>query len=529
MRRFPLLVVALLAIACTNDLITPKEAPKLDATGGRQQLTGVAWEKSTTGVDVVPIGLYNGQYTILVDINDNALAVGWGYAATPQGFRERALSWKDGVFTDLGTLGGFSRAHQTNNAGVIVGESEDAAGRFSAVVWENGVIRPLPRLMPDYSGGSGNAQAINERGDIVGNDSFFGFAHAVLWPVTGGVVDLGLLPGSDISWATGISRDGTVMGQSISFSQIGRPTLWRGGTMSEIALPPGARPIGNDVATGQMFNDAGDFLADIGTDPFSTGRAIVFRNGAFETLAMLPNAQLQLSKPYGLNEAGDVVGLAYGPFNFNPVLWSNDGALTDLGLPSGMAAGEAHGMNNRGLIIGLAHGEWTPGTFGSGAALWRISIPDVTPPTIGYSIHPATYTVDQHVLITCTATDAESGIASDTCAPIDGDAYTFGVGQHTFSASATDNAGNSATASTGFSVSVTFASLTNLTRRFVTNTKVADALVADLRDAEAARAKGKPKAVEADLNDYRHGVQAQVGKSITAERGSILIGLSQAL
>jgi uncharacterized membrane protein len=532
MRRFLLLVVALLTVACTNDLIAPKQAPRLDAKGGRSQLTGVAWEKSTTGVDVVAIGLYNGQYTILVDINDNDLAVGWGYAGPGGSLGERALTWKDGVFTDLGTLGGnFSRAHQTNNAGVIVGESEDAAGRFSAVVWENGVIRPLPRLVPDYSGGNGNAQSINERGDIVGNDSFFGFAHAVLWPATGSVVDLGLLPGSDISWATGIDRDGTVMGQSITYSTFtGRPTVWRGGTMSEVVLPTGGVAIGADITTGQMFNDAGNFLAKLpGADAFYFGRAIVFRNGEFETLAMLPNASQQLSQPYGLNEAGDVVGMAFGPSNFNPVLWSHDHTLTDLGQPAGMGAGDAHGINNRGLIVGQANGEWTPGSFNSGAVLWRISIPDVTPPTVGYSSHPATYTVDQHVSITCTATDAESGLASDTCAPIDGDAYVFGLGSHTFSATATDNAGNSASASTSFSVSVTFGSLANLTRRFVTNSKVADALVADLSDAENASAKGKPKQVEAALNDYRHGVQAQVGKSITAERGSILIGLSQGL
>jgi hypothetical protein len=279
-----------------------------------------------------------------------------------------------------------------------------------------------------------------------------------------------------------------------------------------------------------MFNDAGDFLAVItATDRFYFGRAIAFRNGAFETLAMLPNAFQELSEPYGLNEAGDVVGVAYGPSNFNPVLWSHDHTLTDLGQPAGMSAGDAHGINNRGLIVGQASGEWTPGAFNSGAVLWRISTPDVTPPTIGYSSHPATYTVDQHVLITCTATDAESGIASDTCAPIDGDAYVFGLGPHTFSATATDNSGNTASASTSFSVSVTFASLTILTRRFVTSTKVADALAADLSDAEKASAKGKPKQVEAALNDYRRGVQAQVGKSITSEHGSILIGLSQAL
>ena len=54
-------------------------------------------------------------------------------------------------------------------------------------------------------------------------------------------------------------------------------------------------------------------------------------------------------------------------------------------------------------------------------------------------------------------------------------------------------------------------------------------LVKDLRDAEEARAKGNAKQAEAKLNDYRRGVQVQVGKSITAERGSMLIGLSQAL
>jgi probable HAF family extracellular repeat protein len=531
MRRFPLFVVALLTIACTSDLIAPKQLPRLDTKGGRSQLTGVTWEKSTTGVDIVPIGLYNGQYTILIDINDNNLAVGWGYADTPEGPRERAISWKNGVFTDLGTLGGnFSEAYQTNNAGVIVGASQDAAGRYSPVVWENGIIRQLPRLLPDFADAGGGAQAINERGDIVGFDSGNGGIHAALWPATGGIVDLGLLPGADISYATGINRDGTIMGQSISYSTfIGRPTVWRGGTMSEIVLPPGGRALGGG-ATGQMFNDAGDFLADIiVTDPFYFGRAIAFRNGVFETLAMLPNAQFELSEPLGLNEAGDVVGEAFGPFNFEPVLWSHDGTLTNLGQPTGMLAGDAHGINNRGLIVGQASGEWTPGSFNSGAVLWRISIPDVTPPTISYSSHPATYTVDQHVSITCTASDAESGIASDTCAPIDGDAYVFGLGQHTFSATATDNAGNSASASTSFTVSVTFGSLTNLTRRFVTNSTVADALVADLSDAEKASAKGKPKQVEAALNDYRHGVQAQVGKSITAERGSILIGLSQGL
>ncbi len=530
MRRFPLVAAAFLALACSDNPISPERALRLGDTGGRRQVTGVNWEKSSTGVDIVAIGQYNGQYTILVDINDHDLAVGWGYANTPEGFRERAISWQNGVLTDLGTLGGnFSRAHQSNNAGVIVGESQDAAGNFRPVVWENGVIRALPPLATFQASG-GNAQSINDHGDIAGEDvGDFGLPHAVLWPVTGGAVDLGLLPGADLSRARGINGAGTVFGPSISFSNfIGRPTIWAGGTMSEIVLPAGGR-VASNIATGHVFNDAGDFIAEVAPDAFNFGQAIVYRNGAFETLPMLPNAFQELSQPYGLNQAGDVVGMSYGQFGFAPVLWSHDGSLTDLGLPARMSGGDANGINNHGLIVGQASGEWTPGNFGSGAVLWRVAVADVTPPTITYSSHAATYTVDAHVSITCTATDAESGIASNTCAPIDGDAYTFGLGLHTYSATATDNAGNSASASTSFTVTVTFGSLGNLTRRFVTNSKVADGLLADLRKAEDARASGKTKQANEWLTEYRKGVQSQVGKSITAEKASILIGLSQAL
>ena len=332
-----------------------------------------------------------------------------------------------------------------------------------------------------------------------------------------------------MSRAKGINGAGTVFGTSFSFSNfIGRPTIWTAGAMSEIILPAGGRASTN-IATGRIFNDAGDFFAEVAPDAFNTGRAIAYRNGAFETLAMLPNASHELSQPYGLNQAGDVVGTALGQFNFAPVLWSHDGSVTDLGVPGSMPAGDAHGINNHGLIVGQAHGEWTPGNSGSGAVLWRVGVADATPPTITYSSHATSYTVDAHMSITCTATDAESGIASDTCAPIDGDAYTFGLGLHTYSATATDNAGNTASASTTFTVTVTFGSLGNLTRRLVTSSKAADGLVADLSKAEQARAMGKTKQANDWLTEYRKGLQAQVGKSITAQKASVLIGLSQPL
>jgi hypothetical protein len=59
--------------------------------------------------------------------------------------------------------------------------------------------------------------------------------------------------------------------------------------------------------------------------------------------------------------------------------------------------------------------------------------------------------------------------------------------------------------------------------------KVADGLLVDLRNAENARPSGKTKQANEWLTEYRKGVQAQIGKSITAEKASVLIGFSQAL
>jgi regulation of enolase protein 1 (concanavalin A-like superfamily) len=81
---------------------------------------------------------------------------------------------------------------------------------------------------------------------------------------------------------------------------------------------------------------------------------------------------------------------------------------------------------------------------------------DTTKPVVTYSGNAGTYTPFQTVSIHCSATDPTpgSGIdpASTSCADVTGPAYSFGLGPHTFNATAKDLAGNSATASTTFTV-----------------------------------------------------------------------------
>jgi hypothetical protein len=151
---------------------------------------------------------------------------------------------------------------------------------------------------------------------------------------------------------------------------------------------------------------------------------------------------------------------------------------------------------------------------------------DTTKPTVSYSAHPATYTADQTVRITCTAADATSGVASSTCKDISGPAYSFPLGTNTFSASATDKAGNTGSGSTSFVVTVNAASLGKVIDTLVSDPSVAASLKEQANGiASAPNAGAKANKLQA----YSNLVNAQTGKSITAANATILITLAKAL
>jgi CSLREA domain-containing protein len=91
---------------------------------------------------------------------------------------------------------------------------------------------------------------------------------------------------------------------------------------------------------------------------------------------------------------------------------------------------------------------------------------DATAPTLSFSGNAGSYTVAQNVSIGCSASDNLSGIASG-CAAVSAPAYTFPLGANTVTRSATDNAGNTGTGSTSFTVVVGSQSLCTLTSQFV--------------------------------------------------------------
>ncbi len=141
---------------------------------------------------------------------------------------------------------------------------------------------------------------------------------------------------------------------------------------------------------------------------------------------------------------------------------------------------------------------------------------DVTPPTITFGGNAGTYTVDQMVNITCTATD-EGGVneSATSCPSASGPAYGFGLGTHTLTATATDLSGNTTTVQTTFTVTVTGGSLCTLTRRWVSQHGVANAMCVKLQHEQYL--------------PYIYHVRAQTGKTVSAANAAILIRLANAL
>lgn len=151
---------------------------------------------------------------------------------------------------------------------------------------------------------------------------------------------------------------------------------------------------------------------------------------------------------------------------------------------------------------------------------------DVTPPAILFTGNQGAYTVDEDIAISCEVSDDLSGVASTTCAAVIGPAYTFAIGNHSYLASATDRAGNTATSSAVFAVSVTFDSLAALVTRFTTNAGIASGLNAKLRAvASAPNANARRGAFTA----FENQVRAQTGRALTVEHAAILRELAATL
>ncbi|MDO8361932.1 MAG: SdiA-regulated domain-containing protein [Actinomycetota bacterium] len=211
-------------------------------------------------------------------------------------------------------------------------------------------------------------------------------------------------------------------------------------------------------------------VALTGVSSIAPGQSVIFLEGDATKAAAFVTAWFGGTAPAGFaigTYSGSGVGLSTGSDGVN--LFNSAGqrvtgvnfAAATTGVSFDNAA-RAIGAISTSSVVGINGAYLSPaGETGSPGTIE----PDTIAPVVAYSGNAGNYTVDQQVAITCTATDepAGSGVATTTCAAVVGAAHTFGLGAREYSATATDNAGNTGTASVSFTVTVTPASLCNLT------------------------------------------------------------------
>jgi probable HAF family extracellular repeat protein len=170
-------------------------------------------------------------------INDQGWVTGWSELQGDTA--QHATLWRNGVLTDLGTLGGLNSQVEfpdKNKKGIVLGGAESSAidpfaenfCNFGSnliclpFMWRNGVMTPLPTL----GGNNGYATDLNNRGQAVGfaenstNDpsciapQVFDF-EAVMWESESGEVhELPHFRGDSIAAALAINEKGQVVGGS---------------------------------------------------------------------------------------------------------------------------------------------------------------------------------------------------------------------------------------------------------------------------------------------------------------------------
>lgn len=315
---------------------------------GLQQVHAVLWRNG----EIIDLGTLGGNIVGAFGINERGQIAGNSTNAIPDPFcffgtdQNRAFLWENGQMRDLGTLGGNCASvigagggvsfHPINDAGQIIGASttdtvvNPLTGNptWDPFLWEKG------KGMTDLGtlgGAFGSAQAINNRGQIIGQSSI----------------------AADPGACNGFPDNGDFNCHAF---------LWDHGRLLDLtANTAGGRP-----ALLVALNDAGEIIG-WGRFPGSPLEAFLWRNGAAIDLGHLDGC---FSFTHSINSQGQVVGAAISCDGtmFRAFLWEH-GSMVDLNSliapGSSLELIDATDINERGEIVGDGV---PPGTSRSGFA-----------------------------------------------------------------------------------------------------------------------------------------------------------------
>lgn len=255
------------------------------------------WENGTV-TDLHP---NNASDSYATDINDSAQVVGF-FTPNAGGYL-RGFLWRDGTLQVLDTGGAF-QPYAINNNGLIAGRAE-LSGRGVAVLWQNGVLRPL---FPG-SATESRAEDVNDSGQVVGWIRQGDQDRAFLWQTDENGVSqttmLGTLGGKN-SYPSAVDEVGVVVGRSQLANGVYHAFIWLGGTMYDL---------GTQEANYSAAYDINAALQIVGYDSQFVGgsfvdRAVLWQGRQMWHLnSLIPTGSgWDLRRAFYINDVGQIVG-----------------------------------------------------------------------------------------------------------------------------------------------------------------------------------------------------------------------------
>ncbi len=244
----------------------------------------------------------------------------------------------DVVLLSLGGKSGDAVVHHNGITadGKVAGTIGAADGSRHAFLYDGKTMVDLGTL-----GGTGSeAHAINQRGQVVGRAFGPGWTRAFLYD--GAMHDLGNFGGAD-ALAADINESGQVTGYATSADGARHAFLYRDGALRQLQTP-------GTASVGWVINGGGQVAGDFDSNAHVQLALLDDSCRCVKTLGTLGGAE---SLVYGLNDAGDVVGVSDTTGGQRHAFLYRNGVMKDIGTLGG-AGSFAAAVNESGLVVGDA-------------------------------------------------------------------------------------------------------------------------------------------------------------------------------
>jgi len=340
----------------------------------------------------------------VIDLNDNGLVTGWirSLTATNPIDEGPIVNQKDSV------------AYAVNNVNEIVGWSQGADGIKAATMWIQNEFGLWEALLLDTGVGNSVAHDLNDSGVVVGETEIDGVRTAVIWDEQNGTQVI-TIPGAISSVAYGVSRQNIVVGEYyLSGNKMSRGFIWD--------------EVSGFISLGGLGGDeSASWVSDINNDDIVVGGSATPKlcNGWGACFSVYhgfqwdaANAMLDLSLGQGMtttwatgvNDAGVIVGAQYQYPESIAVIWA-DGEMSYLDdlIPAeikGWYLIEAASINTHGQIVGR-------GTLNGEQRIFLLT-PDVAPAIPTVIPTPTTMPVNPPVVEQQENNPAQENVATES-------------------------------------------------------------------------------------------------------------------